>query len=113
MKVFECKIIKLSVFLGLIFLFGQTAFAQENKCAQSDSDEKIMECLYQQYVDNFQSKDPEKLKIALEAAKEYVKKCENFDNCEPASPETQYFRDAIATLENKLKSESANFESGK
>ena len=28
----------------------------------------------EQYVDNFQSKDPEKLKIALEAAKEYVKK---------------------------------------
>lgn len=34
MKVFECKIIKLSVFLGVIFLFGQTGLSQQQKCGE-------------------------------------------------------------------------------
>jgi hypothetical protein len=150
MKAFKFRIIKLSVFLGLVLFFGQTAVAQEDKCLLSESNfvtlkhilskfrftsrktksveqlnkeliDEILERkvnfqlnaenekslkeagasdlliktisensqpeveteamrLYQLYVDNYKSDDAKSLKIALNAAKEFVKKFEN-DEC--------------------------------
>lgn len=89
--------------------------ADENSLKKSGADELILktirenpakysnerECLYQKYVDNHQSDDIEKLKIALEAAKEYVSKISTV-----GSPQTQYFKNAIVALESKIKSKS-------
>lgn len=150
MKAFKFRIIKLSVFLGLVLFFGQTAVAQEDKCLLSESNfvtlkhilskfrftsrktksveqlnkeliDEILERkvnfqlnaenekslkeagasdlllktisensqpeveteamrLYKLYVDNYKSDDAKSLKIALNAAKEFVKKFEN-DEC--------------------------------
>ena len=100
MKIFIRSIIKLSVLLGLFLCFGQTLFAQENKCDQPN----LLEAkgLYQKYVDNHQSDDPEKLKIALESAKEYVGICESKILCN--IDELRYFKDAIVALKSKIKS---------
>ncbi len=62
-------------------------------------------CWYQKYVDNYQSDDPEKLKIALEAAKEYARICESKYFCN--IDELQYFKEHILKLERAIKSKSA------
>ena len=95
MKVFAFKSMKPAVILGLILIFGQTVFTQDG----GECFPRSLEVLYQQYVSNYQSDDPEKFKIALEAAKEYVKKNENNGEC---SDVTSYFKEAITALENKI-----------
>lgn len=107
MKIFSRTTLKFSVFLSLFLCFGQTLSAQENKCDQPDSIREKLECSYQKILDNHRSDDPEKLKIALEAAKDYVKICENESEIICDLLLVQYFKDSIPILEKAIKSKSA------
>lgn len=55
--------------------------------------------LYRAYVENYQSEKIENLKIALDAAKEYIRKFEN-DGCNIEV--VKYFKDAVLVLEEKF-----------
>lgn len=164
MKSFNRAIIKYSVFLTLLLLFGQTILSQENKCNQIPLDtvltklrynpfkpksveelnrelineireqkvsfnldaknEKTLRksgannllietirqnpppkefkeavLIYQKYIDNYESNNVEKLKIAIEAAKEFIAKFEN-DDC--YLEQIKYLKDAIPALEARI-----------
>lgn len=104
MKILSRATIKFSVFLSLFLFSAQTIFSQETSCVQLNSREEIMTCLYKKYLDNYQSNDAEKLKIALEAAKEYVEITEKKFIC---SDVVDYFKSAILELEKQIKLKSA------
>ena len=161
MKILSRTIIKFSVSLTLILLFGQTVLSQEIKCNQISFDEilakfrfnplksksveeinkelvneirenkvnftlksadqkKLKEVgandllieairqnlredskeailIYQKYVDYYESDNLEQIKIALDAAKEFVEKFEN-DGC--YTEQVKYFKNAIPVLDN-------------
>lgn len=103
MKIFSRATIKFSVFLSLFLCFGQTVSAQENKCDQPDSIQEKLKSSYQKYLDNHRSDDPEKLKIALEAAKDYIKITNDNLWCDDVSA---YFREVVVILEKEIKSKS-------
>lgn len=63
--------------------------------------------LYNLFLENYDSKEIEKVKKALEAAKEYVRKFEN-DGCHRELVE--YFKDAIPTLETAVKKMSGFYD---
>ena len=75
--------------LGLmIATFAFVGFAQERTRA----------IVYEEYTKNFESKDPAKIQVALDAAKEYVSKFNTPDD----KAQVDYFNSAIPTLEKSI-----------
>ena len=88
--------------LGLmIATFAFVGFAQE----------PTRESVYKKYTDNFESTDPVKIQVAIDAAKEYIAKFTTADD----EPQVTYFKGAIPTLEQSIidikKKEMAGAES--
>lgn len=76
--------------LGLMIVtFAFVGFAQERTRA----------IVYEEYTKNFESTDPAKIQIAINAAKEYISKFNTPDD----KPQVDYFNGAIPTLEQSIK----------
>lgn len=83
---------KLVRVLGLGLMIATFAFAG---LAQEPFTQEQKTALYNKFMENYQSKDPAKIQIALDAAKEYVAKGKMPDDEQLIT----YFKDAIQTLE--------------
>lgn len=87
---------KLVRVLGLGLMIATFAFAGFAQTGELTTEQKT--ALYNKFMENYTSKDPAKIQIALDSAKEYVAKGKLPDDEQLIT----YFKDAIPTLEKSI-----------